>query len=175
LYVRALVVASLLSLICSLTHADTPELIPIVLNIKAKAAKKEKLLKGGQYFSLEQFHTLTAADAEEWIQVAFEKIEDPKLLIEKVDGVEGCVSYPKPYKAEAPGQWLELTQFAFYRRNGHWVVTRMYWGISPFWHAVPGDLCKRTEWPWSTPMPDYPNRRADGAPPNKALERTRER
>src|SRR5215471_19197215 len=74
LYVRALVVASLLSLICSITHADSSELIPIVLNIKAKAAKKEKLVKGGQYFSLEQFHGLTAADAEEWIQMAFDKI-----------------------------------------------------------------------------------------------------
>ena len=159
MYVRALVGASLLFLIYSLTRADTLELIPIVLNIKAKAAKKEKLVKGGQYFSLEQFHSLTEADAEEWIQVAFEKIEDPKLLIEKVDGVEGCVSYPKPYKAEAPGQWLELTQFAFYRRNGHWVVTQMYSGISPFWHAVPGDLCMRTEWPWSTPMPELPKSR----------------
>ena len=88
LYVRALVVASLLSLICSITHADRSELIPIVLNIKAKAAKKEKLVMGGQYFSLEQFHGLTAADAEEWIQMAFDKIDDPKLLIEKVDGVE---------------------------------------------------------------------------------------
>jgi len=150
---------SLLSFFCASTGAGTNQLIPIVLNVKAKAAKKEDLVKGGRYFSAEQFQGLTTAEAEEWIQVAFERIDNSDLLMERVEGVEGCVSYPKPYVAEAPGHWLELTQFAFYRRNGRWVVTRMYWGISANWHVLEtGDLCERTEWPWSTPMPELPAR-----------------
>ena len=151
---RTLIAMPLLCLLFVSTQAGAGDLVPIVLSIKSKAAKKEGMVYGGQYFSADQFQNLTTAEAEEWIQVAFERIEDPKLLIEKVVGVEGCVSYPKPYKAEAPGNWFELTQFAFYKRNGHWVVTRMYWGISANWHAVAGDLCERTEWPWSTPTPD---------------------
>jgi hypothetical protein len=145
---------SLLCLVFASTHADTGELVPVVLSIKSKAAKRESLVNRGEHFAAEQFQNLTAAEAEEWIHVAFERVEDPKLLLEQVVGAEGCVSYPKPYKAEAPGHWLELTQFAFSKRSGHWVITRMHWGISADWHTVSGDLCERTEWPWSTPMPD---------------------
>jgi len=147
---RTLIATTLLCFVFANTGAFAGELVPIVLSIKLKAAKKESLLNGGQYFSAEQFQYLTSAQAEELIQIAFERVENPKLLIEKVVGAEGCVSYPKPYKAKAPGNWLELTQFAFHKRNGHWVVTGMYYGISADWQAISGDLCERTEWPWTT-------------------------
>ena len=79
MYLRAVIATTLLCFAFASSHAAAGELVQLVLSIKSKAAKNVGLANGGRYFSAEQFHTLTTAEAEEWIQVATVVIEAGEL------------------------------------------------------------------------------------------------
>src|SRR5690348_4860541 len=54
-------------------------------------------------FSSSAFQGLTQAQISESLQAYAEWIEDPRKLVERIEGDEGCVVFPKAYRAEAPG------------------------------------------------------------------------
>ena len=154
----------LLASVAACAGAETRPSV-VVAGIRAKVASGSTNDGILSHFSSDAFQGLTQDQLSELLRLYAEWIEDPNRLVERVEGNEGCVVFPKPYRAEASGEWWELTQFALSKVDGRWLVTRVNHGISAHWNASPsGDLCWRLGWPWG----------AAHVSPNTSLERTRE-
>lgn len=124
-------------------------LLPKFKELHSAIQSREPIEKVSQFFSPEVIQRAGASFTYEWLDYFVGRVSNPSDLIERIEGEEGCAAYAKPYKAQAPGDWIELSTYSYSLIDGKWLISDLSFSISAHHNVVAdGDLCLRLGWPW---------------------------
>ncbi|AVP96810.1 hypothetical protein C7S18_06165 [Ahniella affigens] len=117
--------------------------------LRSALAARKSIAELRLFFSTRFFNERKSIFTHEFLDDIVGFKAEPRNFHETVRGKKGCLAYAVPYSAEAPGDWVELSEFSFKEINGRWVITHASHSISATYNFVESEhLCHTLGWPW---------------------------
>ena len=117
--------------------------------LRSAVVAREPIDRIRPFFSDRLLKDVGSSFTYEWLDYFVGRASISSNLVERVRGSDGCLAYAVPYRAQAPGPWVELSTFTYSRLNGQWLISDLTYSISAHHNVVDGgDFCNTLGWPW---------------------------
>jgi len=126
-----------------------PNLVALFQQLQSDVAHRESLEELRGYFTPAMLDAVGPNFRYEWLDVFVGTGRPGGELLQRVQGNEGCVAYAIPYRAQAPGPWVELRTLTYSLIGANWKVSDVHYSISAHHNVVHGSsFCFTLGWPW---------------------------